>query len=67
MDIATTVMGIYTIRNNRHEEPEDVGVVIEGIKVLSNIGSVIMGFIMLFGLVYALDLGHTPLSFSKRL
>lgn len=59
-DIATTVMGIYTIRRDGHEEPEDVGVVIEGIKVLSNVGSVIMGFIMLFimlfGLIYALDL-----------
>ncbi|XP_035511840.1 uncharacterized protein LOC118323887 isoform X2 [Morone saxatilis] len=59
-DIATTVMGTYTIRRDGHEEPEDVGVVIEGIKVLSNVGSVIMGFIMLFimlfGLIYALDL-----------
>uniref|UniRef100_A0A8P4GG64 Uncharacterized protein n=1 Tax=Dicentrarchus labrax TaxID=13489 RepID=A0A8P4GG64_DICLA len=49
-------MGIYTIRRDGHEEPEDVGVVIEGIKVLNNVGSVIMGFIMLFGLIYALDL-----------
>nr|XP_046263321.1 uncharacterized protein LOC124068860 isoform X2 [Scatophagus argus]XP_046263322.1 uncharacterized protein LOC124068860 isoform X2 [Scatophagus argus]XP_046269583.1 uncharacterized protein LOC124072313 isoform X3 [Scatophagus argus]XP_046269585.1 uncharacterized protein LOC124072313 isoform X3 [Scatophagus argus] len=56
MDIATTVIGIYTIRRDGHEEPEDVGVVIEGIKVLNNVGSVIMGFIMLFGLIYALDL-----------
>ncbi|XP_071351291.1 uncharacterized protein [Trachinotus anak] len=55
-DIATTVMGIYTIGRDGHEEPEDVGVVIEGIKVLNNVGSVIMGFIMLFGLIYALDL-----------
>lgn len=53
-DIATTVMGIYTIRREGHEEPEDVGDV--GIKVLSDVGSVIMGFIMLFGLIYALDL-----------
>lgn len=55
-DITTTVMGIYTIRRDGREEPEDVGVVIEGIKVLNNLGGVIMGFIMLFGLVYALDL-----------
>lgn len=33
-----------------------MGVVIKGIKVLSDFGSVIMGFIMLFGLIYALDL-----------
>lgn len=39
-----------------NEEPEDVGVVIEGVKVLNNLASVTMGFIMLFGLIYALDL-----------
>ena len=36
-----------------------MGVVIEGIEVLNNLGSVTMGFrgfIMLFGLIYALDL-----------
>lgn len=49
-------MGIYTIRRDAHVEPQDVGVVIEGIKVLSNVGSVIMGFVILFGLIYALDL-----------
>ncbi|KAE8299649.1 hypothetical protein D5F01_LYC02059 [Larimichthys crocea] len=54
-DIATTVMG-----RDGHEEPEDVGVVIEGIKVLNNVGSVIMGFIMLFGLFY-------DLAFSEKL
>ncbi|XP_077090383.1 uncharacterized protein LOC143741778 [Siphateles boraxobius] len=55
-DLATTVMGIYVIRSDGDQEPEDIGVVIEGIKVLSNLGSVIMGFVMLFGLIYALDL-----------
>ena len=55
-DITSTVMGIYTIRRDGHEEPDDVGVVIEGIKVLNNLGSVTTGFIMLFGLIYALDL-----------
>uniref|UniRef100_A0A8C9XZN7 Uncharacterized protein n=1 Tax=Sander lucioperca TaxID=283035 RepID=A0A8C9XZN7_SANLU len=55
-DLATTVMGIYVIRRDGDQEPEDVGVVIEGIKVLSNLGTVIMGFVMLFGLIYALDL-----------
>uniref|UniRef100_A0A8D0ADG8 Uncharacterized protein n=1 Tax=Sander lucioperca TaxID=283035 RepID=A0A8D0ADG8_SANLU len=55
-DLATTVMGIYVIQRDGDQEPEDVGVVIEGIKVLSNLGSVIMGFVMLFGLIYALDL-----------
>ncbi|KAJ8414519.1 hypothetical protein AAFF_G00037210 [Aldrovandia affinis] len=63
------VMGIYTIRRDGNEKPEDVGIVIEGIKVLNNFGSVIMGFIMLFGLIYALDLSfpdnHTFEFFQK--
>uniref|UniRef100_A0AAQ5ZWT5 Uncharacterized protein n=1 Tax=Amphiprion ocellaris TaxID=80972 RepID=A0AAQ5ZWT5_AMPOC len=55
-DIADTTMGIYTIRREGVEEPVDLGIVIEGIKVPSNIGNVILGFILLFGLIYALDL-----------
>uniref|UniRef100_A0AAQ5ZT10 Uncharacterized protein n=1 Tax=Amphiprion ocellaris TaxID=80972 RepID=A0AAQ5ZT10_AMPOC len=55
-DIAGTTMGIYTIRREGVEEPVDVGIMVEGIKVLSNIGSAILGFIMLFGLIYALEL-----------
>uniref|UniRef100_A0AAY5K4F4 Uncharacterized protein n=1 Tax=Esox lucius TaxID=8010 RepID=A0AAY5K4F4_ESOLU len=53
-DITVTVMGNYLIR--RDGEAEDVGIVIEGVKFLSHVGNVIMGFIMLFGLIYALDL-----------
>ena len=34
---------------------KDVGIVIEGIKVMDNLGRVIMGFIMLFGIINALD------------
>lgn len=54
--ISSTVMGIYIIRSYDNGEPQDVGIVIEGIKVLTNVGSVIMGFVVLFGLIYALDL-----------
>ncbi|XP_061907040.1 uncharacterized protein LOC133652371 isoform X3 [Entelurus aequoreus] len=55
-DIALTVMGINIIRGDGDRQPEDVGVVIEGIKVLSNVDTVIMGIIMMFGRIYALDL-----------
>ncbi|KAL4006538.1 RNA-binding protein 26 [Sarotherodon galilaeus] len=55
---AATVMGIYTIRREGVQEPEDVGVVIEGTTVMNNLGSVIMAFIILFGLIYALDLSY---------
>jgi len=36
--------------------PEDVGIVMEGIKVLNGVEGVIMAFNMLFELIYALDL-----------
>ena len=53
-NIVDTVMGIHTV--HQFEEPDDIGVVIEGVKVLNNVRSATMAFIMLFGLIYALDL-----------
>ncbi|CAM4513279.1 unnamed protein product [Leuciscus chuanchicus] len=50
----TVIMGIYKIR--RGDCTEDIGVVIEGIKVLSNLACVILAFIMLFGIIYSHDL-----------
>ncbi len=58
-DIATTVMGICTFRRNEFGEADDVGIVIEGVKVLSNMESVILAFILLFGLIYALGLSYS--------
>uniref|UniRef100_A0AAZ1X1T1 Uncharacterized protein n=1 Tax=Oreochromis aureus TaxID=47969 RepID=A0AAZ1X1T1_OREAU len=55
---AATVMGIYTITREGIQEPEDVGVVIEGTTVMNSLGSVIMAFIVFFGLIYALDLSY---------
>ncbi|XP_039467486.1 uncharacterized protein LOC120439999 isoform X1 [Oreochromis aureus] len=55
---AAAVTGIYSIRREGVQEPEDVGVVIEGTTVMNNLGSVIMAFIVLFGLIYALDLSY---------
>lgn len=46
-DIQETVMGIYVVQRDGDGEPEDVGVMIEVIKVLNN---------MLFGLIYAFNL-----------
>uniref|UniRef100_A0A3Q4H0T0 Uncharacterized protein n=1 Tax=Neolamprologus brichardi TaxID=32507 RepID=A0A3Q4H0T0_NEOBR len=50
--ILLTVMGIYTITREGIQEPEDVGVVIDGATVMNNLGSVF------FGLIYALDLSY---------
>ncbi|KAJ4934425.1 hypothetical protein JOQ06_007220 [Pogonophryne albipinna] len=55
-DMANTVMGIYTLQRDVDGQPEDVGIVIEGNIVMDNLGSVIVGFVMLLGLIYALDL-----------
>lgn len=50
------LMGISIVRRDGEEQPDDVSIVMEGTKVLSQVGSVIMGFILTFGLIYALDL-----------
>ncbi|KAJ4935829.1 hypothetical protein JOQ06_017356 [Pogonophryne albipinna] len=55
-DMANTLMGIYTLQRDVDGQPEDVGIVIEGNIVMDNLGSVIVGFVMLLGLIYALDL-----------
>ncbi|KAF3842663.1 hypothetical protein F7725_001512 [Dissostichus mawsoni] len=55
-DMENTVMGIYTLQRDVDGQPEDVGIVIEGNIVMDNLGSVIVGFVMLLGLIYALDL-----------
>ncbi|XP_052427891.1 uncharacterized protein LOC128021448 isoform X2 [Carassius gibelio] len=59
--IAQTTMGIYVIRaegTGPEEEPSDVGVVLEGVEVLQNLPSVTLGCVMLFGLIYALNLNY---------
>ena len=54
-------MGIYVIRNenaDEEDEPEAVGVVIEGVELLSNLRSISSGFAMLLGLIYTLNLSY---------
>ncbi|KAI9527428.1 hypothetical protein NQZ68_030880 [Dissostichus eleginoides] len=54
-------MGLHVIRNEgAHEEdgPEDVGVIIEGVELLSNLRSISFGWAMLFGLIYTLNLSY---------
>jgi len=51
-------MGIYLIRPEgaeEEDEPEDVGVVIEGVEIFSNLSSISLGFAILFGLIYTLN------------
>ncbi|XP_071376114.1 uncharacterized protein [Centroberyx affinis] len=55
-------MGIYVTRVEEAgpgDEPfADVGVVLEGVEVLHNLQSVTLGCVMLFGLIYALNLSY---------
>lgn len=51
-DIQTTVIGIYKVQTGDFAKP-DVGVMIEGCKVLNNQQCEILGFIMLFGIIYS--------------
>ncbi len=60
MGIAQTTMGIYVIRVDGADPGDDmyadVGVVLEGVEALQNLQSVTLGCVMLFGLIYALNL-----------
>lgn len=54
-------MGLYVIQKgdfDDEDKPSDVGVVIEGLELLSDLGSISYGFAMLFGLIYALNLSY---------
>uniref|UniRef100_A0A8P4K8V7 Uncharacterized protein n=1 Tax=Dicentrarchus labrax TaxID=13489 RepID=A0A8P4K8V7_DICLA len=60
-EIAQTTMGMYVIRQEgakEKDELEDVGVVIEGVELLSNLRSISLGFAILFGLIYTLNLSY---------
>lgn len=54
-------MGIYVIRKQGvdiTEKPEDIGIAIEGVVVLNDLGNVACACALLFGLIYALNLSY---------
>ncbi|KAE8297828.1 hypothetical protein D5F01_LYC02299 [Larimichthys crocea] len=58
-----TTFGIIVIRKEGAEPdvaPEDVGIVLEGVQVLDELGNVPLAVVMLFALVYALNLSYPP-------
>ena len=60
-DRESATMRLHVVRKegaDAGEEPEHVGVVIEGVELLSNLGSVSFGFSMLFGLIYCLNMSY---------
>uniref|UniRef100_A0A4W5QY34 Uncharacterized protein n=1 Tax=Hucho hucho TaxID=62062 RepID=A0A4W5QY34_9TELE len=55
-----TVMGVYVIQKEGAEPGDDVGVLIEGVEVLSGLGNIAMACALLFGLIYCLNLSYPP-------
>ena len=56
-DLALTKMSIYSIRA-ASEGPSDVGIVIDGIKVVRNMGNFARACGMLLGLTYVVNLAY---------
>lgn len=56
------MMGVYIIQKEGDPggDPEDIGVLIEGVEVLSGLGDTAMACALLFGLIYCLDLSYPP-------
>uniref|UniRef100_A0A3Q3EEI5 Sterile alpha motif domain containing 3 n=1 Tax=Labrus bergylta TaxID=56723 RepID=A0A3Q3EEI5_9LABR len=55
------IFGIYAIRKEGAEpedNPDDVGIILEGVQVLDDLGNVPFAVAMLFALVYALNLSY---------
>ncbi|XP_034062646.1 dynamin-like isoform X2 [Gymnodraco acuticeps] len=61
--MAETVFGIFVIRHEGAEpgdDPENVGIILEGLEVLDELGNVSFAVAMMFALVYALNLSYPP-------
>ncbi|KAJ8346780.1 hypothetical protein SKAU_G00281810 [Synaphobranchus kaupii] len=61
--MAETVFGIFVIRKEGAEpgdDPADVGIILEGVDVLDELGNVPFAVAMLLALVYALILSYPP-------
>lgn len=59
--MANTVIGIYIIRPEDAETcdpPSDVGLIVEGVKVLQNLGDVTKAYAFLLGVIYSLNLSY---------
>uniref|UniRef100_A0A667YIZ5 Uncharacterized protein n=1 Tax=Myripristis murdjan TaxID=586833 RepID=A0A667YIZ5_9TELE len=56
--IEETTVGIYVIKQNASDKPEDIGIVLEGQTVLQDLDNLAFAAAMLFGLLYALNLNY---------
>ncbi|XP_066504331.1 sterile alpha motif domain-containing protein 3-like [Hoplias malabaricus] len=60
-EMEQTIIGIFAIKMEGAEptdDLEDVGIIIEGVEVLHNLGNIANALAILFGLMYSLDLSY---------
>lgn len=59
-ELERTIMAVFVFRENSSllQQPQDVGIVIDGVEVLNELPSLAAGVAMLFGLCYALNMEY---------
>nr|XP_033491956.1 uncharacterized protein LOC117262879 [Epinephelus lanceolatus] len=57
-DLAVQSLKIYNIKANTSEDPDDICIVVEGVKVLTALGNFPRACSLLFGLMYAVNLAY---------
>uniref|UniRef100_A0AAY4C4B6 Uncharacterized protein n=1 Tax=Denticeps clupeoides TaxID=299321 RepID=A0AAY4C4B6_9TELE len=59
-ELERTTMAIFIFRENSSllHQPQDIGIIIDGVEVLNELPSVAAGVAMLFGLCYALNMKY---------
>uniref|UniRef100_A0A3Q4G0D9 Uncharacterized protein n=1 Tax=Neolamprologus brichardi TaxID=32507 RepID=A0A3Q4G0D9_NEOBR len=61
--IEQTVMGVYVLQHEGVEpgdDPENIGVLIECVEILTGLRSIAIACALLFGLIYCLNLSYPP-------
>uniref|UniRef100_A0A3B1IBM1 Uncharacterized protein n=1 Tax=Astyanax mexicanus TaxID=7994 RepID=A0A3B1IBM1_ASTMX len=56
--IEKTTVGVYVTRETPGSDSSDVGIIIEGVVVLQDLGNVALAVAMLFGLFYSLNMRY---------
>ncbi|XP_047233654.1 uncharacterized protein LOC124875491 [Girardinichthys multiradiatus] len=57
--IEDTTVGTYLIKEEASAHAQEVGVVLEGIRVMTNLDNIAFAVVMLFGLIYVLNLAYS--------
>ncbi|XP_030580567.1 uncharacterized protein LOC115776897 [Archocentrus centrarchus] len=56
--IEDTTVGTYLLKEEASADEQEIGVVLEGIRVMTNLDNIAFAVVMLFGLIYALNLAY---------